>query len=313
MGETLILYHTLMSNVAQREDLYSEKVILAFASHFKTKKLLDMIYILTYADMNGVGADTYNSFNAKLIKVLYFRSIEVLSHTTMLDEVAKRVKKEQTLKKHPNFLALKKSEQKKILQIPSNLLFLRYKTQRIIAIAKKGFETKEYEFLLSNEEYLTVEIIRSKSFNIGYFLGKLNTLDVVNMDICKLFDNLKYFKIDFSTKVSNEDILLIEEILHNSFDDSKKSILHTPIIAKKEIEIDCNHSQSNAMMRLHTTNQKGLLAYIIDVFDELSIDIVSAKIHTLKNSVRDIFLIEKNGNFCHNSDIIIDKLCMKKE
>jgi [protein-PII] uridylyltransferase len=313
MGEILIHYHTLMSNIAQREDLYSEKVILAFASHFQTKKLLNMIYILTYTDMNGVGTGTYNSFNARLIKVLYFRSIEVLSHTTMLDEVAKRVKKEQTLKKHPNFLALKKSEQKKILQIPSNLLFLRYKTQRIIAIAKKGFETKEYEFLLSNEEYLTVEIIRSKSFNIGYFLGKLNTLDVVNMDICKLFDNLKYFKIDFSTKVSNEDILLIEEILHNSFDDSKKSILHTPIIAKKEIEIDCNHSQSNAMMRLHTTNQKGLLAYIIDVFDELSIDIVSAKIHTLKNSVRDIFLIEKNGNFCHNSDIIIDKLCMKKE
>ena len=102
--------------------------------------------------------------------------------------------------------------------------------------------------------------------------------------------------------------MLIEEILHNSFDDSKKSKLHVPVIKKKEIEIDCDHSQSYAMMRLHTVNQKGLLAYIIYMFDELGIDIVSAKIHTLKNSVRDIFLIEKNGNFCHNTDIIIDKL-----
>jgi len=308
MGETLIHYHTLMSNVAQREDLYSEKVILAFASHFKTKKLLDMIYILTYADMNGVGEGTYNSFNSRLIKTLYMRSIEALSHTVMIDKAAKRIKKEQTLKKYPDFLALSKIEQKKILQIPSNLLFLRYKPERIVAIAKKGFETKEYEFLISNDRYLTIEIIREKSFNLGYFLGKLSNLDVVNMDICKLFDDLKYFKIDFSIKVDKEDIILIEEILHNSFDDSKKSKLHLPVIKKRELEIDCEHSQSYAMMRLHTTNQKGLLAYIINMFDELGIDIVSAKIHTLKKSVRDIFLIEKNGNFCHNTDKIIDKL-----
>ena len=308
MGETLILYHTLMSNVAQREDLYSEKVILAFASHFKTKKLLDMICILTYADMSGVGKDIYNSFNARLIKTLYMRSVEVLNHTVMLDEAAKRIKKEQTLKKHPDFLALNRVEQKKILKIPSNLLFLRYKPKRIVAIAKKGFQTKSYEFLISNENYLTIELIRAKSFNLGYFLGKLTNLDVVNMDICKLFDDLKYFKIDFSVKVDREDILLIEEILHNSFDDSKKSTLHLPVIQKKELEIDCEHSQSYAMMRLHTTNQKGLLAYIIHMFDEMGIDIVSAKIHTIKKRVRDIFLIEKNGNFCHNTDKIIDKL-----
>jgi len=311
MGETLIHYHTLMSNVAQREDLYSEKVILAFAAHFKTQKLLDMIYILTYADMNGVGKGTYNSFNSRLIKTLYMRAIESLRHTVILNNTGKRVKKEQTLKKHPDFLALKRSEQKKILQIPSNLLFLRYKAERIVAIAKKGFQTKSYEFLISNENNLTVEIIRANSFNLGYFLAKLNTLEVVNMDICKLFDGLKYFKIDFSVKVDREDILLIEEILHNSFDDNKKSTLQTPVIQKKELEIDCEHSQSYAILRLHTSNQKGLLAYVINMFDEIGIDIVSAKIHTFKNSIRDIFLIEKNGNFCHNTDIIIDKLIGK--
>jgi len=311
MGETLIYYHTLMSNVAQREDLYSEKVILTFAAHFKTQKLLDMIYILTYADMNGVGQGTYNSFNARLIKTLYLRSSEVLDHTVMLDEAAKRIKKEQTLKKHPGFLALSKIKQKKILQIPSNLLFLRYKPERIVAIAKKGFETKSYEYLISNKEYLTIEIIRKKSFNLGYFLGKLNTLEIANMDICKLFGDLKYFKIDFTSHVEKEDILLIEDILHNSFDESKKSTLHIPVIEKKEIEIDCEHSQSYAMMRIHTADQKGLLAYIINLFDEMGIDSVSAKIPTLKNSVRDSFLIEKNGNFCHNTELILDKLTGK--
>ena len=32
MGETLILHHTLMSKVAQREDLHNDRVILKFAS-----------------------------------------------------------------------------------------------------------------------------------------------------------------------------------------------------------------------------------------------------------------------------------------
>ena len=307
-GETLILYHTLMSNIAQREDLYNEKVILSFASHFKTKKLLDMIYILTYADMNGVGGGIYNAFNSRLIKTLYKQSLEVLSQTTILDEVSKRLKKEQALKRNPVFRSLTRMEQKKILQIPSDLLFLRYHPEQILAISQKAFETKTYEYTINNEENLTIEIIRVDPFNLGYLLNKLANLEVVNMDICKLFNDLKYFKIDFAQNVGAEEIGFIETFIHDSFEDKYESIPYRPVIKKNEIEINCEHSQTYAIMHLRSKNQKGLLAYIINMFDEMGIDIVSAKIHTLKNRVRDIFLIEKNGNFCHNTDKIIDKL-----
>ncbi len=308
MGERLILYHTLMSNVAQREDVYNEKIILAFAAHFPNQKLLDMIYVLTYADMSGVGDDIYNSFSARLIKTLYRQSVEVLGQTAMLDEAAKRTKVELALKKHANFLALKKSQQKKILQIPSNLLFLRYKPQRIINIANKAFETKKYEYHISNHDNLTIEIIRADSFNVSYLLSKLSTLEVVNMDICKLFNELKYFKIDFSTTVDNDEIYLIEEIIEDSFNSEKKHITKTPSIKKEDIDVDCEHSKTYVLMHLKSQNQKGLLAFVIDMFDEMDIDIVTAKVHTLKNRVRDMFLIEKNGNFCHNVDTIIEKL-----
>ena len=308
MGETLILYHTLMSNIAQREDLYNEKVIFSFASHFKTQKLLDMIYILTYADMNGVGNEIYNSFNAKLIKILYTQSVEILDSTAMLDEASKRVKKEQSLKRHPEFLALKKTEQKKILHIPSNLLFLRYKPQRIINIAKRALETISYEYHISNQTHLTIEIIRKNNFNLGYFLSKLNNLGVVNMDICKLFNELKYFKIDFESHIEEEEIPHIEQIIQEAFNVNKKNIITSPIILKKDIIIDCEHSKTYAVMYLNTKDQKGLLAFVIGIFDEIGLDIVTAKIHTLKNKTKDMFLIEKNGNFCHNVEIIIEKL-----
>ncbi|HHD79589.1 MAG TPA: HD domain-containing protein, partial [Epsilonproteobacteria bacterium] len=312
MGETLILYHTLMSNVAQREDIYNEKVILGFASHFPNQKMLDMIYVLTYADMSGVGADIYNSFSAKLIRTLYKHAKEMLGKTTMLDEAAKRAKKEQSLKKNIDFMTLKKSEQKKILNIPSNLLFLRYHPQRIVDISKKAFETTEYQYHISNHAHLTIEIIRSDNFNLAYLLSKMNNLDIVNMDICKLFNELKYFKIDFAQKIDKEEITLIEEFIHHAFRHQHKSVEHIIDIHKKDITIDCEHSKTYALMHLKNKDQKGLLAYVIETFDEMSIDIVTAKVHTLKNRVRDMFLIEKNGNFCHNVDRIIEKLTGEK-
>jgi len=128
------------------------------------------------------------------------------------------------------------------------------------------------------------------------------------MDICKLFDDLKYFKIDFSQSVNTEEIGFIEEMIHDAFKTGHRGTLTIPRIYPKEINIDCEHSKTYAVMYLNCEDQKGLLAYVIDIFDSMGIDIVTAKVHTLKYRVRDMFLIEKNGNFCHNVETIIDKL-----
>jgi len=310
-GVTLIHYHTLMSNVAQRQDLHSEKVILKFASHFQSKKLLDLIYILTYADMSGVGRDIYNSFSAKLIKTLYTQSLEALEHKEALGATAKRVKKEKLLKENPQFLSLKKSEQKKILSIPSNLLFTRYTSSEIVEITAKAFNLSGFTYELKNESYLTIEILRDNSLNLGYILSKLSHLGVRNMDIAKLFGNYKYFKIDFSEKVTEDDLVRIEKIIEDAFVITERGLIKSPQIANKEIVVDCKHSNNYAALYLNCKDRKGLLAYVIDLFDAMDIVIATAKIHTLKDRTKDIFLIEKNGNFCHNTDIIIDKLIGK--
>ena len=307
-GELLIQQHTLMSKVAQREDLYNETVILSFASHFKTQKLLDMIYILTYADMSGVGNDIYNSFSAKLIRTLYKQSIDVLGQTKMLDEAEKRTKKIASLKRTKHFKELSRTKQNKIISIPSNLLFLRYSTKRILAITDKAFETKSYTCSISNATHLTIEIIRTESFDLSYLLAKLANIHVVNMDICKLFNGFKYFKIDFSETISDEEVGFLEETIDKSFTTIAKDNFYQASIEKKDISIDCEHSKTYAIMHINAKDQKGLLAYIIGMFDAMGIDIVTAKVHTLKNRVRDMFLIEKNGNFCHNVDKIVEKL-----
>ncbi len=308
MGERLIQYHTLMSVTAQREDIYSEKVVLRFLSRFGTKKMLDMIYILTYSDMKGVGTDVYNPFSSKLIRKLYDNAVEALDKSNLIDETAKRMKRIESLQRSTKFQALPWSLRKKILLIPSNAFFIRHTNSEIIELAKSAYSTGDFSFTISNDKFLTITITRRRDINIAYILHRLSRLEVVGMDIAKLFDDLKYFKIDFRLKADESEIELIEHIVRDSFEGSVKMDLIKPQIHRDEIEIDCNHSQEYASMKIRTRDQKGLLAYIIYIFDRYGIDIASAKIYTLKSRVNDLFLIEKNGNFCHNIESITKEL-----
>jgi len=177
-----------------------------------------------------------------------------------------------------------------------------------VQIVKEAEETPidSYRYKISNEDHLSINVIRGQAFNIGYLLGKLTYLDLVQMDIYKLFDGKKYFQIDFNEKVEACDIELICELVDNSFDMNKKVSLKKPIILKGEIEINCEHSKSYALMHVNTKNQHGLMAYFMSVFDEHGIDIAMAKIQTIKNRTRNLLLIEKTGLLCDNGKDILD-------
>jgi [protein-PII] uridylyltransferase len=308
-GENLILHHTLMSRVAQREDLHNEKVILKFASHFPSKKLLDMIYILTYADMSGVGPQIYNAFSGKLIKTLYHESVESLKHKNSLSEIVKRVKKENSMKKTQAFLALKRSQQNKILNISNDLLFIKYNPKEIVDIAKRAFEVEHFSFWLENKGHLTIEIVHKEKIYLAFLLSKLSSLKVIQMDSTKLFDTYEYFKISFSECVNEEDIERIKAFIPHTFEkDSKSRALKVPKIQKSEIRIDAEHSKYYGALYLNTIDQKGLLAFVVESFHTLGLVVSSTKVHTLKKRTKDIFLIEKDRNFSHNMDLLIKKL-----
>ncbi len=308
IGRKLIHNHTQMSMVAQKEDLNTEQTILKFASIFNTQKLLDLIYLLTYSDMSGVGVGVYNDFNAKLIYTLYTQASIAIKYDKKLYETSKRLKKEKNIRKEPSFKKLPRLLQKNILAIPSDLLFIKYSPQKIIDIAKKSDKLEDYIFYIDNSGFLTIEIIRKNNFDLSYFLNKLRKLDIVNMDICKLFKGIKYFNIEFNIRIEDNELMIIEDIIYDALNNIHQLNLPKPDIKEDEVEIDCNHSKEYAMMRINCKDQKGILCYTMAIFDNLGIDITSAKIYTQGKKINDLFLIEKNGNFCNNTNLIIKEL-----
>ncbi len=304
----LVKNHINMSRVAFNENIFNEKTLYKFMSNVKNLENLNMLYILTYADINGVGKGTYTTFNSKLLYDLYKASKEVSQNSERITDAAKRLKIERRLQNNEVFKTLTRLQQKKILAIESNLFFFKCSIDEILSISHKARECKEYKYYLHEGKTFSIEIFRKIPLNLGYLLGNLNYLNVVSMDIFTLFNDVKYFKLEFAFQPSLDTYDQIRMIIEESFDMSKTITLSTPHILKKQIRLDCEHSKQYAQLNIHTTNQKGLLAYIVQNLEELHINIVTAKIHSTKNKANDNFLIEKEHNMCDNAKIAIDKL-----
>ncbi|MEJ2468073.1 MAG: HD domain-containing protein, partial [Campylobacterales bacterium] len=305
----LVRHHILMSNIAQRQNIHSEKTLYKFMSVIQTPRMLTLLYVLTYADMSGVGPGTYNAFNAKLLHELYYAALEVSQEKERLTDAARRLKIEQRIQRLEAFKALPRLIQKKILSIESNLFFFRHKPEEILQIAQRAREVDTYQYALDFSTGLSVEILRKIPLNLTYLLGRLGYLDVVSMEVFTLFDEVKYFKLDFLQTPTPDMYESIREIVETSFNMKMSVKLEVPVIKSDEISIDCEHSKSLAELAVHTANQRGLLAFIIRCFDELDMQIVTAKIHTTKHRVRDYFLIEKTPQMCDNAGQLITLLC----
>ncbi len=304
IGRTLIRFHTLMNHIAQKEDIHSEKVLLSFVSKVKDRKTLNMLYLLTTADIKAVGGGVYNEYTKMLLKDLYNNALPYLDKSLQISEVEKRLRREKQI----ITLTEDKALLKKISSIESNLFFIKHKPEEIINIVSRSVECKDYSFYYENNKNFKIEIFSKKPINFGWLLGQFAWLDVMSMDIFKLTSGVKYFKVGFKHLIDKETLDVLGNIIEASFDMSRTLDYQVPSIKKKEITIDCDHSPTYGRMNLNTDDQKGLLAHVIYVFDLFGIDIATAKISTIKRKTNDLFLIEKNGKFCNFQKEIIDKL-----
>ena len=302
MGALLVKEHILMTNVAYRENLNSEKTLYKFMSRLKSEKILKMLYILTYADINGVGKGTWTNFSANLLRELYDESMAIAQQEERISDAAKRLAIEKRIQNRDSFKSLPRTMQKKVLSIESNLFFFKHTPDEIMEVANEARSVKQFRYTINTEgDGMSIQIIRRVPLNVTYILGKFAYLDVASMEVFTLFDDLKFFKIDFLHLPEFDSLEHVEEIIENAFDMEQKVTIEQPVIKAEEVTIDCDHSKTYAQMNINTTNQRGLIAYIMQCFDELEVNIAAAKIHSTKTRVRDHFLIEKQNNMCDNT------------
>ena len=72
--EFLVLVHLRMSHLAQQKDLNEQKVIVDFAVEVGSVERLQMLFVLTCADLAAVGPGVLNNWKRDLITELYLRT-----------------------------------------------------------------------------------------------------------------------------------------------------------------------------------------------------------------------------------------------
>src|SRR5919109_1235406 len=109
--EFLVRYHLLMTHTAFRRDLEDEKTIFDFAKTMGSVNNLNMLYLLTFADVKAVGPDVWNPWKASLLGELYVKALQVLEEVekgefqgedvrAVLRRIQGRVRR-QLVKDHP--------------------------------------------------------------------------------------------------------------------------------------------------------------------------------------------------------------------
>jgi [protein-PII] uridylyltransferase len=74
----LIRNHLAMTHLAFKKDLHDEAMLARFAENIMDKRRLDMLMLLTHADLRAVGPTGLNSWRHMLLEELYYRTLDVI-------------------------------------------------------------------------------------------------------------------------------------------------------------------------------------------------------------------------------------------
>ena len=89
----LVREHLIIADIAQYRDLDDEKLILDFARKVGTLERLNMLYILTFADVRAVGPEVWTQWKGTLFQELYMRAGRVLERGSFeLEEASEKLK-----------------------------------------------------------------------------------------------------------------------------------------------------------------------------------------------------------------------------
>jgi len=103
----LVRHHLLMEQVAFRRNLSDPQTVIDFAAKIKTTDQLDLLYLLTYADLNAVNKNVWTDWKGMLLFELYRRARQILEGKLSSAEVeaAEAVRRESAVKELVDQLA----------------------------------------------------------------------------------------------------------------------------------------------------------------------------------------------------------------
>ncbi|KTD78453.1 protein-PII uridylyltransferase [Legionella waltersii] len=315
----LVKYHLLMSQTAQRKDIYDPNTIEQFCNNLPMPHYLDYLYLLTVADICGTNPTLWNSWKDSLLKELYHAA-------------KNRLHKEQNLTDEFALIEIRKQEAldllnkdnisippiKKLWQQFKGRYFL-HESPEVIARHTKAIincnqfplvmimphhslgGTEVFIYMPHRDDRFTMTTSILSNHHVTIHEAVITTCD-------NQFDLDTYIILDDKNQAffDEQRSSLLQKALCNQLASSgpipkitqkrlPRALAHFNI--KTEITFSDDPQNKQTQMFMITNDRPGLLATVSRVFLNLKIHLHNAKIATAGERVEDMFYIT-NANGC---------------
>ncbi|MEJ2200796.1 MAG: [protein-PII] uridylyltransferase [Desulfuromonadaceae bacterium] len=317
--EFLIRHHLEMSHIAQRRDLHDDKLIIQFAKSMGMSENLNMLYLLTFADLRAVGPDVWSDWKGFLLKELYEKTYQVLERGNFLQE--QRSQKVRNRKRKVVGL-LEDEFGKRMVQDALKEMYTRYLlSNRSAAIADhlRLIFSRKNEPLVTKIEHepqgkysqitiSTVDIpglfskitgvLAANGINIlGAQINTLNNgvaLDVLQVssvsgDMVNNEAKWSRVKEDLTTVIQGR--VRVDELMLKRQRSGMLPSRPRPKFPNR-VDIDNEVSEDYTVVDIYTQDQVGVLYQITKTLKELGLYIGVAKISTKVDQVADTFYVQ---------------------
>ena len=317
--EFLVRSHLLFAHIAQRRDLHDEKMIIQFARQMGKSENLKMLYLLTYADIKGVGPEVWTEWKALLLQELYEKAFQVLERGDFKFEASsERVKKVK----------------RQVLEIlgdeyPVNLVKEELKaltTRHLLSNSPAVIADHVKTLLLLDGKNLVMKVVHE--VDKGYSNFTICTLDVpglfsmitgvmaangMNILGAQILTSRNGKALDVLQVNSPQGFVIIDESRWQKLEEDMRQVLEgkvrvgtlvkkryrPTILAEKakpkfptRVEIDNEVSADYTVIDIYTHDKVGLLYRITSTLTELGLYIGVSKVSTKVDQVADVFYVK---------------------
>ncbi len=326
----LVKYHLLMSHIAQHRDLSDPDVNADFSDAFESQDELDMMYLLTYVDIQSVSKDSMTEWKNNLLWQLYCSTREVFLSESETDE-----EKNEKIKSRKETLieALEGKFSRELVQNHLNNFppsYMIHQSRKTIEQHIRGIAHFDGEIPYVSIESHVDAACRNMFIAYRDKVGLFNRLCTAIM-----LENFNIIEANLNTRRDGmvvNNIVIRDEIENGGIDEMRERLLKERIqtLLRKEGDLPTVPASSNksvigrssfknrvkvlndvsarfTVLEVYCVDQIGLLQRLSSAVSSLNMNIDFARLVTQGNRVVDVFYITNS-----NGEKLLDADSLKK-
>jgi [protein-PII] uridylyltransferase len=314
----LVKHHLLMSQTAQRQDIYDPKTIAQFCRLIPQKEYLDHLYLLTVADICATNPTLWNAWKDSLLRELYLSAAGLIEQeNTVLDEsnIISRRKKEALaflakadISKEAAYNLWINFEGKYFLHEPAEIIaehtkaILQATTFPLVLIMPHHTQggTEVFIYMPHRDERFTITTtvlsnqqatIQEASIQTTHNSFDIDTYIILDEKNQALFDDHRRANIKQALEMHLKDTTTLPTTIERRLSRAQAHFSFAPTITFN----DDNENQHTCVF-LVTSDRPGLLSIISNIFLTEKINLHNAKIATAGERAEDMFYITNYQN-----------------